>query len=149
MCIHKVVDINEVPPSQALQMCSLLPGITWRVLVCGGDGTVGWVLAVLDELSPPLPPHVAILPLGTGNDLARVLGWGKGYESEDIGAILSDIEHSQLSLLDRWNISIQPQRYLGIKRSSKVGGAHLQDMGMYTLNIHVGIKNEQLPWSWV
>lgn len=115
----QVVDINEVPPAQALQMCSLLPGVTWRVLVCGGDGTVGWVLAVLDEISPPLPPRVAILPLGTGNDLARVLGWGKGYDNEDIGAILSDIEHSQLSMLDRWNVSIEPQRYLGIRRSTR------------------------------
>lgn len=112
-------------------MCSLLPGVTWRVLVCGGDGTVGWVLAVLDEISLPLPPHVAILPLGTGNDLARVLGWGKGYDSEDIGDILSDIEHSQLSMLDRWSVTIQPQRYLGIRRSSKVGRAYLQNIRMY------------------
>ena len=116
----QVVDINEVPPAEALKMCSLLPGVTWRVLVCGGDGTVGWVLAVLDDISLPLPPRVAILPLGTGNDLARVLGWGKGYDNEDIGTILSDIEHSQLSMLDRWNISIQPQRYLGIRRSTRV-----------------------------
>lgn len=101
-------------------MCSLLPGVTWRVLVCGGDGTVGWILSVLDDVSPPLPPRVAILPLGTGNDLARVLGWGKGYDNEDIASILSDIELAQLSMLDRWNVTIEPQRYLGIRRSSRV-----------------------------
>ena len=42
-----------------------------RVIVCGGDGSVCWVHGVMDRLMPGAFPPVGVLPLGTGNDLAR------------------------------------------------------------------------------
>lgn len=53
----------------------------FRVLVCGGDGTVGWVLAALEETRRHLAcpePSVAILPLGTGGLSHRFEGWASG-----------------------------------------------------------------------
>ncbi|KAL2494474.1 Diacylglycerol kinase 4 [Forsythia ovata] len=56
-----------------------------RVVVAGGDGTVGWVLGCLGELNKqgrlPVPP-AGIIPLGTGNDLSRSFGWELEVEGE-------------------------------------------------------------------
>lgn len=49
-CVPQVFDLSELNPSKALQLCTLLPPGSVRVLVCGGDGTVGWVLDAIDTM---------------------------------------------------------------------------------------------------
>ncbi|RMZ92924.1 diacylglycerol kinase [Brachionus plicatilis] len=75
-----------------------------RIIACGGDGTVGWILSVLDEMQLENQPSVAILPLGTGNDLARTLGWGGGYNNESMEIFIKRVIFGKIVKLDRWSI---------------------------------------------
>ena len=86
----QVVDLQEKNPQEALK--NYVDCDSVRILVCGGDiswvssywvpshhGSIGWVLTMIEGLHWRRVPAVAILPLGTGNDLARSLNWGSGY----------------------------------------------------------------------
>ena len=57
----QVIDLNNQQPLIAIKTFMLHPSLS--ILCCGGDGTVGWVLSVLDQI-PNFFPNVAVLPLG-------------------------------------------------------------------------------------
>ncbi|KAL6973708.1 diacylglycerol kinase (ATP) [Sarracenia purpurea var. burkii] len=73
-CLEKLAELGDT--------CAKETRGKLRVVVAGGDGTVGWVLGCLGELHKqerePVPP-TAIIPLGTGNDLSRSFGWGGSF----------------------------------------------------------------------
>ncbi|KAF8374664.1 dgk-4, partial [Pristionchus pacificus] len=78
---------------------------TFRVLVCGGDGTVGWVLTAIDKLAMHNKVQLGVLPLGTGNDLARVMGWGHSfYNDARLPNLIRTYERAHTRMLDRWSI---------------------------------------------
>ncbi|XP_066141858.1 diacylglycerol kinase eta isoform X2 [Euwallacea fornicatus] len=77
----------------------------FRILVCSGDGSVGWVLSEIDKLDMHKQCQVAVLPLGTGNDLARVLGWGASCDSDaHLPQLLEKYEKASVKMLDRWSV---------------------------------------------
>jgi len=96
-----------VGPRPGLEKYRRTPDL--RVIVCGGDGTVGWVLAEIDcvEWSEHGKPPVAIIPLGTGNDLSRSLYWGGRYKDKPIKKVLHDVESASIEPLDRWNLQLK------------------------------------------
>ncbi|XP_069387548.1 diacylglycerol kinase theta [Paralichthys olivaceus] len=107
---HQVFDISNAGPLAGFHTFREVP--RFRVLVCGGDGTMGWVLGVLEAVRHKLvcrEPPIGIVPLGTGNDLARILRWGPGYSGEDTHHILVSVDEADEVLMDRWTILLDAQ----------------------------------------
>ena len=104
----QVWDLADGGPEKILR--SFMVFTRLRILVCGGDGTVSWIISALDKMTVERWPPIAILPLGTGNDLARIHGWGGGYANESFLLILNQVQESYISLLDRWNVKIKRKK---------------------------------------
>ena len=116
---QQVVDLSAGHAEAALQ--SFRSVGRFRVLVCGGDGTVGWVLSLLDDANLEYTPPVAILPLGTGNDLARALGWGGRHPGRSFIPLLEEVDSAQVALLDRWSVSFEDARVPSLTRGRTTG----------------------------
>lgn len=64
---HQVFDLQNGGPLPGLYVFRNIE--YYRILACGGDGTIGWVLSCLDNVSQDAKcqsPPMAIVPLGTG-----------------------------------------------------------------------------------
>lgn len=83
-----------------------------RIIAAGGDGTVAWVLQTVKRLGLEPAPAVSILPLGTGNDLSRSLGWGGAFKASWIGSndalykTLKRVADAQPSAVDCWKLDL-------------------------------------------
>ncbi|GMQ02207.1 hypothetical protein CsSME_00048550 [Camellia sinensis var. sinensis] len=103
-CLEMLADIGD--------SCAKETREKLRVVVVGGDGTVGWVLGSLGELHKqgrePVPP-TAIIPLGTGNDLSRSFGWGGSFLFNWKSAVKRTLDRAStgsICCLDSWNVLI-------------------------------------------
>jgi hypothetical protein len=88
----QIFDVHQCDSVAVLRAFSVLPRL--RVLVAGGDGTVAAIIKSSLHLDPDKRPPIAILPLGTGNDLARTLGWGGTADTDNLAAYLLDVCHA-------------------------------------------------------
>lgn len=107
---------QHLNPSQVydLMRAGPLPGLNvfkrlekFQVLICGGDGSIGWVLSQMDKMNLTAKTQVGVLPLGTGNDLSQVLGWGDVYHDDTrVPTLLDRYANAKTKMLDRWSIMV-------------------------------------------
>ncbi|KAL8129699.1 hypothetical protein V2J09_018854 [Rumex salicifolius] len=123
---EQVFDLSDVKPQEFVQFglacleqlaangdsCARDIRVKLRIVVAGGDGTVGWALGSLGELyklgREPLPP-VAIIPLGTGNDLSRSFGWGGSFPFAWKSAVKRSLHRAitgPVCRLDSWHVTV-------------------------------------------
>ncbi len=97
------------PEHLETQVISLASGRD-LIVVAGGDGTVSAVARILGTLDRP--PPFAILPLGTGNDLARSLGWWEVWNKGGLDHFRSGISAGKVKAMDLWSCG-EDSRFIG------------------------------------
>ncbi|CAI5455909.1 unnamed protein product [Caenorhabditis angaria] len=113
----QVVDVLKSNIAASLRWIDEHPDIDVRILIAGGDGTICSALDQIDNLSRRIP--VAVLPLGTGNDLSRLLRWGKKCGGDiDVDKLMEEIQDAEVTMVDRWTIDAESQKKLGVRLQS-------------------------------
>nr|CAH7752082.1 unnamed protein product [Callosobruchus chinensis] len=140
---YQVFDLDNGGPLPGLYVFRNVKN--YKILVCGGDGTIGWVLQCLDNVgqdSQCSSPACAIVPLGTGNDLARVLRWGSGYTGgEDPLNLLRDVIDAEEIRLDRWTVVFHPEDKPddSVKQVNSTGSTSEDNSQIFVMNNYFGI----------
>eukprot|EP00400_MALV-I_sp_L67-5_P000329 gene329-1126_t len=127
----QVVDLSKDKPEKALELFRCVAEEeNLVVVVCGGDGSAGWIMDSISQTYPGLHVPLGMLPLGTGNDLAQVLGWGAGYTLEDdLSKFLRRVHSSTTSIFDRWKVTYLRIRSPEDEQKARKSTKYLTDGG--------------------
>jgi diacylglycerol kinase (ATP) len=71
------------------------------IIACGGDGTASAVAGILAAQKEG--PALGVVPLGTGNDLARTLGWAS-FPQHDVSALVATLRAASYRYHDCWRL---------------------------------------------
>lgn len=103
---ENVFDIKaDKGPARGLDARASDPSFEVRIIVAGGDGTFSWVADAVDKRNLK---HVRliVIPLGSGNDMSRALGWGRKFPGmNNLKMYLDSMQTARAHKLDVWRLS--------------------------------------------
>jgi hypothetical protein len=143
----QVWDLSDGGPRDALTLFRRVPNL--RILACGGDGTIGWVAEAVHDAN--LAPGAALcpVPLGTGNDFARALGWGGGFDGDtlaSVGRLLHTIASGYTSYIDRWQVAqVSPPEHTTVTVGRR---PHIKTVAITNAHLAAEGSNEKLFLHW-
>lgn len=113
-----IVTLPDDPNSWKSLDKSILFNPKIKIIVCGGDGTVNWAVTMLSDYygkdKDCFRPPISVIPLGTGNDLSNMLGWGSSFELVNLPFIdkrvnkIIQTDHISKNL-DVWRVTVNDE----------------------------------------
>lgn len=95
--------IHSVGQEDPARLAKSLAHRAHRIIAMGGDGTVVSVINGVHQSGLKVP--VGVIPLGTGNDLARTLGLYKTFQRRGLRGCLRGLLESEPVFLDLWRVN--------------------------------------------
>jgi len=90
-------------PARLQHQVRLLSSGLDLLVVAGGDGTISLAAQALSHTSAP--PTLVPLPIGTGNDIARALGWWDLWKQGGLEAFVAGMKLGKVKNLDLWALN--------------------------------------------
>lgn len=86
------------------------------MIICGGDGTISWVINELIRLEVNLGRcALGVIPIGTGNDFCRTIGW-PDYFYCSVGNFRSQVDRWMKASVEKYDIwDVRVETYPGGK----------------------------------
>ncbi len=75
------------------------------VVICGGDGTISSIITHLVGIDKI--PTFALIPMGTGNDIARATGWLQSWADFGLEGIFYAIKEGRTANFDVWQMDVE------------------------------------------
>ena len=147
MAIHGAYDIAYTTADGPL-LCQNDFNSYETIIAAGGDGTAARIVQVLARLEKK--PSLGIIPIGTGNDLARVSGAYRLYKQKGLKALVAALLAGSTRPLDVFSVNdkIFFTNYCGIGLDAKISNDYNLKRDTPFMRAAASFFNGRIAYAW-